>query len=334
MTVKKVPIMIDKKEFKNNIYIVKALSIFSVICAHCCTISDGSSVWNVFASKLLTSIGTVGIFAFYFLSGYFLCFTRKRTCDFWKQKLFYIVIPWLICGTSVYLYVYLRKDGISLSSWAKWIMGMDTYLYYIVILLVFYLLFYWLRKNKLLIEIFTVLSLVENVLLFVIPQELFVIKYPYLDPLRFGYMFSLGLLVANCGVLPKLLLWCKKYVLLLGSLFIISVVIPAWFKYSYSYFEPWYIPFAVVSFLFLLGLCQYVRAFLKPILINTGRWSYTIYLIHMPLAGIIVHICKSIDNAVITLLRPIIVITIVYLIVYLIKKIKCFKTIELLLGIR
>jgi len=147
-------------------------------------------------------------------------------------------------------------------------------------------------------------------------------------------MFSLGLLIANIGILPELMCRCKKYVVYLGILSAASILVPAWFEYNYTYFVPWFILFAAIAFLFALGLSQCVSGFIRPFLKNAGQWSYAFYLLHMPIAGMVVYLCKHLDYAPITLLRPFIVYGIVYLSVMIIKKIKCLKFVELLIGLR
>lgn len=52
----------NSKEKRNNyIYILKALAIFSVICAHSTPLVDGSTKWNVLSSQLLDYLGTFGV---------------------------------------------------------------------------------------------------------------------------------------------------------------------------------------------------------------------------------------------------------------------------------
>lgn len=52
----------NSKEKRNNyIYILKALAIFSVICAHSTPLIDGSNKWNVLSSQLLDYLGTFGV---------------------------------------------------------------------------------------------------------------------------------------------------------------------------------------------------------------------------------------------------------------------------------
>lgn len=321
-----------------ELYVLKAFAIFSVICAHCSSVGADGIIWNLFVSNILKSVGAVGIFVFYFLSGYFLYFTQKKIGAFWKNKFFSIIIPWLFGGSTVYLYIYLRKGNISIITWLKWIAGMDTYLYYVVLLLIFFALFYPLRKNKIFPIVFATLSVIENILLFVIPKEIFSVKYPYLDPLRFGYMFSLGLIVANFGLLPKIMSFSRKSMIYLSVIIPILLIVPGWFGFYYQYFTLWYIPYAILFSFLLIGFSQYIKGKKLNLFLNIGRWSYTIYLIHMPFAGIVVKISDLIDNPFVTILRPFIILTVVYFLIMFIiaisHHIKLNKLLNVLFGLR
>ena len=86
----------NSREKRNNyIYILKALAIFSVICAHSTPLVDGSSKWNVLSSQLLDYLGTFGVPIFFCISGYLFAGNRRNWGDFWKRKVTTLFLPWI-----------------------------------------------------------------------------------------------------------------------------------------------------------------------------------------------------------------------------------------------
>lgn len=77
----------DSKEKRNNyIYILKALAIFSVICAHATPLAEGSSKWNMLSAQVLDYLGTFGVPVFFCISGYLFGGNTRTWRAFWKRK--------------------------------------------------------------------------------------------------------------------------------------------------------------------------------------------------------------------------------------------------------
>ena len=93
----------NSKEKRNNyIYILKALAIFSVICAHSTPLVDGSTKWNVLSSQLLDYLGTFGVPIFFSISGYLFAGNTRNWGDFWKRKVTTLFWPWICCETLLW----------------------------------------------------------------------------------------------------------------------------------------------------------------------------------------------------------------------------------------
>lgn len=116
---------------KDYVSIVRALAIFSVVCAH---VTDASgSITNL----AISSLGAYGVAVFFLLSGYVFSFEKRSFGTFFRRKLTTILIPWLFCGTLDWLYVVLRKGGITFSGWVSSIFVHSHY-YYLTILILCY----------------------------------------------------------------------------------------------------------------------------------------------------------------------------------------------------
>ena len=139
-------IKIEKK--KNlSVGIMKFIAMFCVIGAHC----NSVSVENIFAQKsslLLQNIGSISVIIFFVLAGAFFHYDKYSIKVFLKNKVALLLLPWIISGTAVYLYVYLRKYQVDFLSWFYYVIGNGSYLYYLTILLIFYVVFYFIKPLR------------------------------------------------------------------------------------------------------------------------------------------------------------------------------------------
>ena len=68
------------------IYILKAIAIFSVVCAHSTPLMDSNSKINVFSSQMLDYLGTFGVPVFFCISGYLFAGNTRTWGEFWKRR--------------------------------------------------------------------------------------------------------------------------------------------------------------------------------------------------------------------------------------------------------
>lgn len=322
-----------------TIYIAKAFAVLSIICAHCGGVNEGSGYLNIVSSNILSSLGSIGVGIFLFLSGYLMFFTKKNAADFFTKKITSLVLPWFFCGTLVYLYVYLRKGGLGFISLVKWLLGIDTYLYYMTVLSVLYLVCFFIRKNKTAVWVTVLISAAWNIALgaalYIHPG---MIKIVYLDPIRFAFFFALGLLVANYGVFENILAFCKKSVLPATAVLTVIIVLLAFNDKTLSYFRIYYIFVELVALAAILGISAASADTRSALFTNIGKASFSIYLLHMPIAGIVANVFRRIDFFALTLLRPIIVLVIVYFAIWALNRFfpkgKALNLINTLIGMR
>ena len=173
---------------------IKGIAIISVISAHCNTVLDTTDQFAVLSSLLLQNIGTLGVICFFVISGILFHHPGKNIGRFFKKKVTNIVIPWLISGTFVYLYVYLRKPPITLGGWINFILGNGSYCYYLTVLMMLYI-------------IFTLVSFMHNNRVLFVCEGITVISTiwfynigdmnPYLNILNWIGYFALGVQISR-----------------------------------------------------------------------------------------------------------------------------------------
>ncbi len=309
-----------KKEISDTINVMRFFAVLSIICAHCSSVDSDYSAINTFCSRYLSSIGSIGVGVFFFLSGYLF----HTHCDaffvFIRNKIRILLPAWIFSGTLVYLYVYLRKGGICLESYIRWIVGDGSYLWYMSVLCFIYILFYFITGHKLI----QLLLLCVSVLSSMATGLGLLYTNPYLNPGNFLIFPLLGLLVQEKGVMEELVSSSRKHcwwtaLLLLGWIFVAS-----WKGRSITYFKAYYIVFEILALFAVVGISSQKRIHGNK-LFFIGKQSYSIYLFHMPVAGIVSNVMDRVDSFALTILRPLIVLAAVTTIIYAICQIigKC-----------
>lgn len=319
----------------NLIFKTKAFAILFVVAAHCSHVGDNADTANSIVSQIWFNISGIGVPIFFFLSGFLIYFTKKDFKTFFLSKLKNIVLPWVVCGTVVYLYVYLRSTGISLLSLAKWLIGDGTYLYFLTDLMILYLITYFFRKNKNALWICFFVSVTAKIL-----ESLSIVDFSYssFDITFAMFFFSLGLLAANYDVIEKIIAFSAKYHYFGWIIYFAQLIIKICLDFSYPIIFS--ILFKLLGVICSIGLAENIRKDkFSRLASNIGKNSFTIYLIHMPLAGIVSNVCNSFDFALITIVRPFFVLAVVYLIIVLLRKVinnlpKAKQIIYPILGLR
>ena len=311
--------MITRNE---TIYYIKGLAMISVISAHCNTISAESSKLAHISSLFLQNIGTWGVICFFVISGYL--FHASNPKKFFLKKLKYICIPWIISATCVYLYVYLRKPPVSLSSWLNFVIGNGSYLYYLTVLMLLYVTFVafsFMRTEAVLIicELVTVGSALYFFNIGGIN--------PYLNPLNWIGYFAFGVQICkHQDIFESIEVKLRKCS---WGIFILIAIMLVWQISQGNSGSYWNGMNTTISWLgaVMLGisgqlLCRRQR--IKRICMfvhNAGAESFFVYLWHMPIAGIVARLMDRDFCREFTILRPLIVLIIVLNIGYLLEKI-------------
>lgn len=299
---------------KKILYLCKALALFSIVSAHVAGVGGDASKVQVFCAKILGAWGTVGVPVFFAISGYLYerSLSRRTYMELLRGKLRSLALPWLVCGTGVWLYVALRKGGLTFGNWFSFLIGEGSYLYYMTVLLLLYLLYIFLRKKNVLVYLGILVWVVSNIVISNVGWKLSF--SPYLNVLTWQGWFLLGALIqrkqiqTSMGkVLKKIWLPC----LAAGMAIIIwncacGITITYWHR-AYLLMELLLLPSIYYFAVLLVG---------KSLLMDIGEKSFSIYLLHMPIAGILANIMNRFPNGIFILARPVIAVLLTYAAIY------------------
>ena len=315
---------------KQYIYILKAIAIFFVICAHVANIDSQNRIIHLMAI-ILENMGSLGIGIFYFFAGYFFT-TQKSFLQFMNDKLKNILIPWLFTGVVIYLYVNIRKGDINFKELLLWLVGYKTYLYFLTNLLFFYCFYFLFTTKKIVILssfLFGIISL--NLTAFGFLNEI----NPYLNPFNFIIYFSIGKLINEKSKFQKMKEIGYRYRYLFAYIYIIIAVASDLLNISAGYFGKITLILQISSLMMFIGFGQNIK-FKKNYIIDIGRKSYSIYLLHMPVAGIITYIFnRYLVLEYFIFLRPFIVLFLTYQIINLVIYLERFGIkIDYLIGVK
>lgn len=286
------------KELSNWVYGLRMIAIISVVIAHTSILSD-----NKYVIKYLFSyFSIIGVALFYILSGFFFYFDKSSTKKFVIKKLKRLVVPWFSLGTVVYIYMYIRKDDYM--NYIDFIFGNGSYLYFMTVLLIFYILFYKFRNNS----YFIVISFIVSLLYVAVPFGLYSnAKMPlYMFPLNYMLYFSFGLFLAQKNLLKKFIEKCIHYRTIIAILYIISLFV----LINNDILYPENLLFKLLGILLVFAYINQISklSFSKSI----GENTLSIYLLHMPFAGAVSYLANIVDNIFVWAISPVLILILTY----------------------
>lgn len=319
-----------------RIWQMKAWAILFVVCAHCAGVPVDAPAASQIVSQLLQSFGSLGVPIFFFLAGY--VFRHKKLIPWLRGKITGLLIPWLVCGLLVYLYVHLRKGGISAASLALWLVGDGSYLWYLSVMV---LLWLWARVmlwgaqkgfwTPLVAEVVSILLSVTALVL----EYLDILSFhPYLNIFRWMWLFVLGLFAGRISLLEKAghrMFWIPIWTFLLAALAVLKVHI-----------DYWSVGFCLCACVSIaVSVNGYVPSGKIATYLQTlGKDSFAVYLLHMPAAGLVANLCNRVSDhsGLLTLIRPFVALFITHGCIILLKKagkcLNCEKMFYVLFGFR
>lgn len=278
-------------------WMAKGLAVIAIVACHCCHINEGASVLNQLSNSFMVFWMGLGVPVFYFFAGYFMN-NDVNWKMFWHKKLVSIVLPWIFTGTLVWLYVVLRKGGISFQGWLGFVFLKQSYLYFLTDLFVFYIVSRLIRNENTYYIVFAILMIlciwnsIDNLkVLESIHKYINLNNYAYfLFGKCVGYRkwnwsnYKIGL-ATICG-------WVVAQLLSVLDLIHSTPVITC---------------FGIMGMIYIAACMK--ETIVGSIIENWGRCSFSIYLLHMPVAGMVANVCNRTEMvAFLTIFRPLIVI--------------------------
>lgn len=275
------------KETSNAFYALKGLAIISVAIAH-------SPFQDADLGRLATILGTIGVPIFFIISGIFFD-SSVGIIEFAKKKSRRIIIPWIIWGGITY-FLHILHDNSDFEvggvGCIKWVLGYGTWLYYVLVLLLCYVIFLIVKRPA-----FKYILFIPAIITYVLSCYKQLEWLPYSNSQNvFNWIgfFCIGIILKEHKILeksPKDIISQRTITLLLAITAIIGVI---YFKTSYLMeFRPGYWNFFAIPFeLTAVIVLYYVSFILKKckLLLEFGRNSYILFFTHMQLGINIVKI--------------------------------------------
>ena len=304
-------------ETSERLWLLKAFAIIAVVACHCTNTIDNPGRINTIATYFFDAWKGSGVPIFYLCAGFFFK-GGDNFLSFLKNKVVSIVLP---CD-----------------NWLGYLFLRDSYLYFLTDLMIFYIIMYVAHKSRYIyiaLCIYTGISCIIPTLTTGYVSSALTMPYAVLG-ISSGYWlyFCLGTVCRQINVMKYIN--NQKLVCFIFVAVFLAVVEAACVK--------------AIDILFyvdlfkniLLMICLYnIRNILNKlkleyIAVYLGKLSFSLYLLHMPIAGIVANILnRSEAFAPLTFVRPIIVIAITALFIEAYKRIvKNNDKMLMLIGIR
>ena len=294
---------------REDIYQLKAIAILCVICAHCGN-RISYSEWDAALDHVRNVIAGIGVPIFFIISGYL--FNNHKTFGaFWKGKVKHTVIPWLFWGTVIWAYEVMRK-GLSYAKLWEWLLGINTYLWFLPIVMFFWFIYYFVKKAWIKKWILGGAIIA------------YILVYDILGGSKSVNNGAVNHILANLpffafGVFARDHEWyfTQNKINFKYLLFFIFLSV-AYFIVFRRYENLIFIAGCMILFIMFIGKLKNKK--IKKWLTNIGNHSYVIYLIHMPIAGVVSYLfSRNVILLYFVLVQPLIVIIVTEILVHLLQ---------------
>jgi peptidoglycan/LPS O-acetylase OafA/YrhL len=339
---------------RDKIYLLKALAIISVVCAH--------TVCTYIVAPVFQMLGVLGVPIFFVLSGYLYkgyFESQNSIYCFFTRKIHKIFIPWMFCGTLTYLIMTIcgsEKAFISIYSWIQYILGDGSHLYYLTVLILYFTIFYYVPLDK--FDLFFISSILLNIYNVIILRG-FISNYrytPYLNPFYWIMFFGLGRFISlNENKISYIIrnIGRKLNYSIFATICITFILFCSFclkYEIRISYFNLYGIIIETLCILLaiysaILFDFAHTNSFFGSINIfkNIGKQSFIIYLLHLPVVGFLNLVFPN--SCIWDLVTPILTIGIIIILIKILnlfetfamekeKYVKLFEVIKMLIGSR
>lgn len=299
------------KTQSNSLFVAKAFAILSVICAHM-TFTNEYMVADIIRSCL----AQIGVCVFFILSGFFYKRQENDCKEFWSKKLNNVLVPWFLISTCTFMLSVVINRSLSgfPLSYVKYFLGFGSLYWYMTISFILFAVFKYITKNWQLV-LCVIISIISVYLSFfnIIPHNQYFNQY--LNPFNWVGFFALGILLRKFNLLDKLTN-TKAFVLSFIGL-AISIVAATVFreKEFMSYIDATSLFTEVFGFTAVLNFSNWLAN--SKLLVDIGKKSFFIYLMHIQFVGFINS--RLPYNPVFLVLRPFIALAVCYVVAVLFK---------------
>lgn len=297
-------------KISNSLYALRAFACLIVIMAH---MPCGESFY--LAETIRESIMQIGVFVFFVLSGYFYSRSAGDSKKFWCKKAKSFILPWFFFASIVYCLSALlfSKGGVSVLGWVKYVLGITSIYWYMLVLTVLMVLFKFFNKD-IWLYIFMGISVISIIASIILVPNHSSLVYNYLIYTNWAGVFAFGMLLRRKDLIEKLInpIYAVISLIALTGFVIINIIGG---KTLYHYVSETSLFVEFFGFILLLNLAYYLSNF--GLLSDIGKKSFFIYLTHVQIVGIIN--TRLPYNAVFFILRPFIGLAVCYILALLLK---------------
>ena len=283
-------------ETSEKFWILKAFAIIAVVACHCTNTIDNPSRINTIATYFFEAWKGSGVPIFYFCAGFFFKGSGKFL-PFVKNKVVSIIVPWVFTGTLIWLYIVLRKGGVSFDNWLGYLFLRDSYLYFLTDLMIFYVIMYVAHKYKwiyIVVCIYTGISCIIPTFTAGYVSSVLTMPYAVLG-ISSGYWlyFCLGTVCRQLNVIKYIN--NQKLVCFIFVVVFLAVVEAACVKeIGILFYVGLFKNISLIIFLYNIR-CILNKLKLENIAVYMGKLSFSLYLLHMPVAGVVANILNRSD---------------------------------------
>lgn len=253
---------------------IKFFAILSVISAHTTTSYR-------FMSFVFNTFGILGVPIFLFISGYFSRNSNIPWIIFLKRKLLKLILPWLLIGSVVYFISSnfgANLNTIDFTSYFEFILGFNSYLYFVPVILIIQFIIKILKNKP---KILLVISMLAFFYQFLVSLQIIETNLMYLDVFFWFPYFVSGYYLSELNQFNQSIV--KKIIWMIVILSTILIMILIFDQISYFTVTGFLINWTSILYIILLRRINLKDDFFSKV----GKNSYTIYLIHMPVVGLL-----------------------------------------------
>jgi len=272
---------------------------------------------KTFVDILFNRVGSIGVIAFIIMAGYFYNAKKFPTVvSLVRNKCKTICIPWCFLGTLSYIYKAIAgHNGFQVDEYFKWILGNGTYLYYMTVLVLCYLLFF--RTNKIILYasiVVTPISLQLTAFGVLDPIIQLIRVTNYLNIFNWIGFFALGILISEQDKQWAYTFLKKARIVILFVFSIVLVFFLVLKDIALDYFSHLGFIYELLGAAALFALSTWSITDIK-VFQSLSNSSFTIYLVNVVFIGLLDNFFGTFLTT--KFLSPLIVIAFAYGSIYL-----------------
>ena len=228
------------------------------------------------------------------------------------RKVETLLLPWMVTGSIVFLWTYLRHGEINVLSYISFLIGYGSYLWYMTVFVILLTAFSLLRHKKYIIllpAVYGAIITIPGILPAIAGNDY---KLYYFLVGGWPIAFSLGLICNRWNLQKKIYSFLNKRGWICGLVFSAFFILFYLLKGRLYYWSIQYIPLCFLFSPTALWITILLEKNVGNAMDYLGRMSFTIYLLHMPIVGIVNNILCRFDRGYTVIIRPFIVLFICY----------------------